>query len=292
MSLKDKALACSFTSRAWQGKRLDKSLRTEIATKHDTDIEIAKVTRNLFVGCDQPLRNVIAAIERVRETHEYYSVPWPPHRAVKIENYPMHRDRTKDAINQFQVVLKEFYDQYPQLVERGILNSKGLATEAEYIQQEEIWERYSVSITYSQLDDANDWLKATLLSPEEVQELMDQTKNSQIELNANVLEHIKLKLAEHLVAARDALDKKTQVVVPGQPKPRFHTAWLANFQSLASLLPGFNLPDDPTVAAILVDLEPTLKHTTDTMKTSLFAQDEARQNIAMVINKYRDWLNS
>jgi len=292
MSLKDKALSCTFTSRAWQGKRLDRKLRTEIATTHDTDIEIAKVTRNLFVGCDQPLKNVVNAIERVRETHEYYSVPWPPHRAVKIENYPIHRDKTKDAINAFQLVLKEFYDQYPTLVQRGILNSKGLATEDEYIQQEEIWDRFAVSITYGQLDDANDWLKATLLSPEEVQELMDQTKNSQQELTNNVLEHIKVTIAKHLLDAREALTKKSIVVQPGMPKPRFHTAWLANFQSLASLLPGFNLPDDPNVAAILVDLEPTLKHTTDTMKTSEVAQAEALQNILAVIEKYRGWLNS
>jgi hypothetical protein len=178
------------------------------------------------------------------------------------------------------------------MVERGLANSKGLAKPSEYIPREEIWERFSVTITYGQLDDASDWLKTSLLSPEEVEELMKQTAAAQDDLLANASSHLKDKITQHLVAARDSLAKKLVAPTPGQPKPRFHTAWLTNFQTLVDLLPGFDLSGDPNIPSLITDLQPCLKHTAETMKDSEVAQSEARATIDMVINKYRPWLNS
>ena len=158
MSLKDQGLEAAFESHAWKGERTDKRIASEVATQHNASAGIVRVGRNLFPSCDAPLKATLSAIEAVREVHERNSVPWGLTRAVRIEAYPKHRDRTKDAIARFDVALKEFHDAYPTMVSQGLKNSAGLSTPDEYISQDSIYTRFSVSITYSQLTDANDWL--------------------------------------------------------------------------------------------------------------------------------------
>lgn len=291
MSLKDQALSASFAAKMCKFQRLDRSLAREAEVAHNTASGLAKVTRNLFLGCDQPLKNVLATIENVREVHERYSVPWFPARAIKISAYPIHRDRTKDAINRFDVALQEFHDAFPSMVERGLVNSNGLADRSEYGLQSDIYDNFSVTITYGQLTDASDWLKTTLLTPEEANELVKQSQASEQQLLSGVSDKIKDQLASVLKAARDNLSKKTN----GQALPlkqRFNTSWLTNLQQLAEMLPAFNLMNDPTIPAMLTDLAPILKHTTDTMKTSAHAQAEAATRLETFIVTYDQWLNS
>jgi hypothetical protein len=289
MSLKDQALSCTFASKMWKAVRLDRDIAREVEISHQTSTGIGKYNRNLFPGCDQPLKVVLASIERVREVHEFYSVPWPPSRAVKIEAYPKHRDATKDAIGKFDVALQTFHDVYPKLVEQGLVNSNGLSSRDEYIDQSEIFDRFGVSITYGQLTDAADWLKATLITPEEAAELVKQSQEAEQRMLDGVASSLKDQLAATLKSARDNLSKKTQ---PNGAKLRFNTAWLTNLQQLATMLPSFNLMNDPVIPQMLVDLQPVLKHSTDTMKSSAVAQAEASTCIEQFILTYDQWLNS
>jgi hypothetical protein len=290
MSLKDQALSASFAAKMCKFQRLDRSLAREAEVAHNTASGLAKVTRNLFLGCDQPLKNVLATIENVREVHERYSVPWFPARAIKITAYPIHRDRTKDAINKFDVALQEFHDAFPSMVERGLVNSNGLADRSEYGLQTDIYDNFSVTITYGQLTDASDWLKTTLITPEEAAELVKQSQASEQQLLSGVSDKIKDQLASVLKAARENLSKRT--APQAGVKQRFNTSWLTNLQQLAEMLPAFNLMNDPTIPAMLTDLAPILKHTTDTMKTSALAQADAATCIETFIVTYDAWLNS
>jgi hypothetical protein len=290
MSLKDQALSCTFASKMWKAVRLDRDIAREVEVSHQTSTGIGKYNRNLFPGCDQPLKVVLASIERVREIHEFYSVPWPPSRAVKIEAYPKHRDATKDAIAKFDVALQAFHDIFPKMVEQGLVNSNGLAARDEYIDQSEIFDRFGVSITYGQLTDAADWLKATLITPEEAAELVKQTQEAEQRMLDGVASSLKDQLAASLKSARDNLSKKTQQ--QAGVKQRFNTAWLTNLQQLAEMLPSFNLMNDPTIPQMLLDLAPVLKHTPETMKSSAVAQAEASSCIEQFILTYDSWLNS
>lgn len=290
MSLKDQALSVTFAAKMGKFQRLDHNLAREAEVAHNTTSGLAKVTRNLFLGCDQPLKNVLSLIENVREVHERFTVPWFPARALKISAYPIHRDRTRDAINRFDVGLQQFHDAFPSMVERGIVNSNGLATRDEYGLQSDIYNNFSVTITYGQLTDASDWLKTTLLTPEEANELVKQSQASEQQLLSGVSDKIKDQLASVLKAARDNLSKRT-APAPGV-KQRFNTSWLVNLQQLAEMLPAFNLMNDPTIPAMLCDLQPILKHSTDTMKTSALAQAEASACLETFIVTYDAWLNS
>lgn len=291
-SLKDEALSCTFASTMWKAERLDTSLAKEVARAHNTSSDMGRYHRKLFPGCDAPLKAVLGQIEAVRSVHEYFSVPWPPSRAVKITGYPRHRDATKEAIGKFDIALQAFYDAYPTMVTQGLKNSNGLSSPSEYIDRDEIFTRFSVTITYGQIEDAAGWLNSPLLTPEQAQELVIQSQASQQRLLDGVLSSIKDQLAACFKSARENLSKKAAPMLPNAPKVRFNVAWLANLHQLAEMLPSLNLANDPMIPALLVDLQPVLKHTPETMRTSLQAQSEASACIDASIAKYADWLNS
>lgn len=288
MQLKDQALSCTFASTMWKAERLDRKLSQEVETTHQTAHGIVRTSRNLFPSCDAPLKAVLGDIERVRSVHEFYSVPWPPSRAVKINSYPRHRDATKEAIAKFDMTLQALYDAYPTMVEQGLRNSKGLSSPSEYISREEIFDRFSVTITYGQMEDINGWLGSTLLTPEQAQELVTQSKASQQRLLDGVLSSLKDQLAACFKSARTNLAKKAGTT-PGQ---RFNVAWLINLKQLCEMLPAFNLPNDPTIPQLVLDLSTLLRHTPETMRTSEVAQADATSCLDSVIATYANWLNS
>lgn len=288
MSIKDQGLQVDFESHFLRFERTDKAIAAEVARRHNTQDGLVKVHRNLFLGCDQPLKVTLAAIETVREVHERNSVPWGTSRAVRIEHYPTHRDRTKDALAQFDVALKAFHDVYPDMVKTGIANSNGTCQPSEYISQDEIYQKFSVSITYSQLTDAADWLKATMLTPEEQSELVAQTKLSEQRNVLAMKDGLKDQFCKILVQARDNLMKTTTK----EAGKRFNVGWLLNLQQFCDLWPGLNLDSDPLIPIMIADLQPILKHSMETMKTSESAKIEAITTLNSFIAKHDAWLNS
>jgi hypothetical protein len=282
------ALTVTLELRFSKFEKTDKRIASEVAHQKGASDGIFRVGRSLFPGCDSLLKQVLASLEQVRTTSERLSVPWPPHRAVRIEQFPRHRDAVKQAIGVFDTHLLAFHNEYPTLVQTGIANSNGLNSPSEYMPQDELFNRFSATVVYGQLTDANDWFKSTTLTPEQQKELAEQTKAAEERLLASALDHVKDQLASILVSARDNLLK---TVTPTKDK-RFSTQWLLNLQQFCELWPGFNLTKDPAVSQMIADLTPITRHTPETMKTSDSARTEALQCLNVFITTHDAWLNS
>lgn len=152
-TVSDKAVSAHLETRFSKFERTDKRIAREVEVQKHTTSGILKVGRSLFPGCDQLLKNVLAAIEFTRTVHERNSVPWPPSRAVRIEHFTKHRDRVTDAISQFDVHLLKFINEYDNLTAQGIRNSNGLNTLEEYMPKEEITTRFTIKLQYGQRDE-------------------------------------------------------------------------------------------------------------------------------------------
>ena len=296
-TLKDEALSCTFASTMWKAERLDRKLASEIEVTHNNTTDLGRFHRKLFPGCDAPLKLVLNSIENVRAVHEFYSVPWPPTRAVKIQAFSHHRDATREAIGRFDVALQALYEAYPSMVTEGLRNSNGLSSPAEYIPREDLLDRFSVTITYGQMEDPNNWLTSPLLTPQQAQDLVTQSNTSQQRLLDGVLSSLKDQLATCFKSARENLAKVqpiklTTLTGATAAKFRFNVAWLINLKQLCEMIPSFNIGNDPTLPQIVLDLQPILRHTPETMRTSASAQADATSCLESTIATYSDWLNS
>lgn len=283
----DSAILATLTTTFSKFERVDRGIASEMSRAKGAKEGTIKAHRSLFPGCNQPLKNVLSAVENVRTVHEINSTHWPPSRAVRIEFFPTHRDRVKEAINSFDLALKLFHDSYPELVQQGIKNSNGLNHPSEYMPQDEIYQRFTITLVYDQLTDANNWFRAPIEDSLK-KELAEQSEKALASRIAASDDAIKTQFCSILAQARDNL-LKTQNRQEGQ---RFSTAWLGNLQQFCEIWPGINISNDPLVTQMILDLQPVLKHTPETLKSAPGVQLQAFNTINDFIIKYDEWLNS
>lgn len=289
-TVSDKAVAAHLETRFSKFEKTDRRIAREVEAQKNTTTGILKVGRSLFPGCDQLLRNVLAAIEAARTAHEAHSVPFPPSRAVHIEFLTKHREAVTAAIGQFDIALGRFIDSYDKLVETGIRNSNGLNTIDEYMPKDDIPLRFRITLQYDQLTDAEDWFKSPILSPDHQKELFTETQKNLADRLRGADNFIRDQLCALLANARENLHK-TQTKDPAN-KLRFNTAWLPRLQSFVSIWPGLNISNDPNVTQMILDLTPITSLSLDALKNTKTAQDKAYQDIQSFIAKHDAWLNA
>jgi len=240
----------------WLGKRTDKDISAQIQKSKGLTKSHGDYKRHLFPDCDQPLEQVLNAINHVDYVYRRRTLPWLP--GVNIIATPLFLNFTEamnEALTKLDKARIELKNQWPAMVAAGISNSKGTASMDEYPTQDMLDDMYQMELTYYPVADDGDF--RVTLPAEVVQSIKEKLQEDNQRRLANTTIEIWKRLTSEIEAAWKNLDGK-----------KLRPEWLERIKELAKSIPDLNLADDPDLNEAAKKAEALTQHDIETLKAN------------------------
>jgi hypothetical protein len=253
-AVREAAMLASVSISTWGAEKTDRALLDKL--KQDTGAvgNVGRVVKNTLAGADGKLKDVISAYTTVRAAHFNYTLPWvrDPHaerqRGPRLLPHLLF-DKYLQAVSkqkrEAESLLDEFLAEYPDLVVRAKTNLAGMA-DTDYPSADEVKARFRVHIDFEPIPAGASFkglpdlvLERLSLGLQKRQERMiaDATKAMWDETRERV-GHLAERLAD--------------------PESRFKASTVDNVRELLTLLPGWNIANNPVVGEVVEDIQQML----------------------------------
>lgn len=275
-NLTSKALLVSLKISQWSARKFDKRETAELALKHGTPAEVARVNKTLLPMA-QSLDLIHKKTNEMRWAYYRNSLPWGQE-GVNIITSAGYMDFTKlmrDHKHEWQGLVEDFLVEYPTLREnaRSVLN--GMYREEDYPDPSDLRRRFGCEVRFFPIPETGDWRVA--LSDEELADLQAQTREDIAQSQS--------------IAMRDAWKRVHDVVEHAltrlkDPKAVFRDSLVENAKEMCRIMSVLNVVDDPALEKIRGEVEVALcSHNVETLRSDPLVRQETADKMADIMAK-------
>ena len=261
--LTNRALLVSLQISQWAARKMDRKETAELALKHGTMSEVARVNKSLL-----PMAAALDAIHKktgqIRWLYYDNSLPWGQEgiNVISTSGYMEFVAMMSEAMNEWRALVKDFLAVYPQLREDARLVLNGMYREEDYPSPSELARKFSIDVRFMPVPAEGDW--RVELADDEIERLRAKTVED-------------LRESQH-VAMRDVWKRVHEVVehavskLSGDPK-YLRESLVANALQMCKTMTILNIAQDPDLERIRHDIEGALAgHTSEGLRADPVAR--------------------
>jgi len=276
MTLTTKALLVSLKISQWSARKLDRKETAELALKHGTAVDVARVNKSLL-----PMSLTLEAIHKKTTAmrRDYYcnSLPWGQEgvSVIKTDGYMEFTRLMSGHIHEWRGLVDDFILDYPNLqaAARRLLN--GMYRDEDYPAPESLRRKFAAEVRFFPIPEQGDW--RVVLNDEEMEELRKQTRDDIAQSQS--------------IAMRDAWKRVHEVVEHavgrlGDEKAVFRDSLIDNAREMCRVMSVLNVVDDPNLEAIRSEIERTLcKHTAEGLRSAPDVRADVADKMRAIMDK-------
>jgi hypothetical protein len=275
MTLSSRALLVSLSVSQWSARRYDKRETADLAQRHGTPTEVARVNKALLPFA-KPLDAIHKKTGEIRTLYYQRTLPWGQH-GVNIICAGGYMDFCHDMtplLDEWRQLSDAFVAQYPQLRDNAKLLLNGLWQAEDYPDVDQVRAKFAIDVSFSPVPDAGDWRVS--LSSTELDALRQQVTAKVVDSQAQAMKEAWRRVYEIVQHARDKL---------ATPDAIFRDSLVTNAQDLCRLLPSLNIAGDPDLEAMRQRVELDLASQNPViLRTDKDARSEAARKLDQLMS--------
>lgn len=239
--LTEKAILISVNISQWTARKYDNKVTREVNKKHKTK-DAGRFNKILIAT--EHLQTINQVAGKIRTFHYANTLPWSDkgERMLPSENYLQYTSKLAQLKDEFEIEVKKFVKEYPNMIEEAKQNLNGLFNEKEY--PAKIADRFTISTSFMPIPQADD--VRINLSAKEVNSIKASVQNELHERFASAQRDIYARITDQLTKMRERLADKKGI---------FRDSLFENVLELVDLLPRLNVASDPMITALCKELK-------------------------------------
>lgn len=223
----------------WTARKLDRKVSNQVDADSGAKTRAGNYQKNLLAGT-QKLDNIVKFAANARAWHQFNTLPWSDSglRLLPMDNFLPYKERLGDIEEEFNALVQDFLDDYPNLVSAAAFQLGNLFDRSEYPEVDQIADKFKFSYVFSPVPTAGDF--RIDINEQAKAELEEQFKQNFDERLQNAMRNAWARLHECLTHAKERLEDTES----GDRKV-FRDSLVTNAQELVELLKVLNVTKDP-----------------------------------------------
>ncbi|NDC25079.1 MAG: hypothetical protein EBZ49_13275 [Proteobacteria bacterium] len=223
----------------WTAKKLDKSVSQEVDESKEAKFRAGNYNKNLLAGTHQ-LDRIVKFAANTRLWHNRHTLPWSDAgtRLLPMESFLSYKNMLNDYEAEFNALVAQFLNRYPELVDAAAFNLGKLFNREEYPTVEQISNKFKFSYMFSPVPTSGDFrvdIGETALA--ELKNQFEAGANAKVERAMKEawdrLHDVLVHMSERLTDKEDGTHKE------------FRDSLVNNAVELTSMLTSLNITKDP-----------------------------------------------
>jgi len=246
--LSRKATLVTVVESQWSGHKFDREITQETNARLKSKSDAGRW--NKLVVPKEALAPVRSAFTAVGDLHRQMTSPWKDKgpRILANLNYSKYTAAMREAIRNAEDEADKFALIYPKLVAEAPERMKDAYNPEDYPPVSEIRSKFKIVLDFDTLPDEADF--RCDLDPEIEADIRAEIEASSQRMETRMLDDTRERITEVVERMVKGLTEYGQEIKGAKRKRTFRDSLVDNVRELADLLPGFNLANDPTLAAI------------------------------------------
>ncbi len=256
-TLKEKALLVKFSRCSYSARKYDKKVSGEVEAKYNAK-DAGRYNKVLIAK--EALEKGQKASNEARTFVYTQTLPWTDEgwRILTSANYLPFTQEMRKKIRAIDEADREFIDKYPDFKEEAKARLNGLYNEMDYPPVSEIARKFSCSIEFQPIPEAQDFRIPSDMSPEQIEAIGKDLDERVKAATSEAVKDLWSRLYDVTSHAAERLSS---------PDLIFRDSLIQNITDLCELLPRLNLTNDPALEAMRQRIESSL---------TMFMPDELR----------------
>jgi hypothetical protein len=255
--LAQRAMLATLNIRQWSARKIDKRITDEINTANGADSDAGRYNKVLVAK--EALGAIVSAATAARALHSARTLPWLDDgaRILPSPAYAAYSEAMRQIRVRFESAVDDFLTGYDAFVDDARIRLGRMFNESDYPSRDDIRGKFGFGVRVLPMPDAADFRA-------EISDFQAATIRAEIE------ESTRLALQ---VATADAWQRINETVAHmvnklnayrpssgkgDKPEGIFRDSLVENVRDLVTLLPGFNLTNDPFMAQTIARIESDL----------------------------------
>lgn len=288
ISIGSSAMLVELSIRSWTGRKLDKTVSSEIDTAKNAKTSVVNANKNLMAGTGV-LDKIIKYAANARAWHISQTLPWTDNgsRLLPMSNFMTYKNQLSTMEEEYNALVDKFVDAYPNLIISAAFQLGDLFNRTEYPEIHTLRNRFSFAYNFFPVPNAGDF-RIDINEEAKAEIIANCNKAYEDRLN-NAMRDAWERLKDCLTRMSDRL--VVDVVHDEEGKPShefrvFRNSLVDNALELTDLLKHLNLTKDPLMEQARRDLKHVLdKYDADTLRESFTARTDAKAQVDAILNK-------
>lgn len=249
-AVRESAVLADVSISVWGGTKTDPKLLNELKDVHGATGDVGKVVKNLLAGADSQLKITRSAFLAVRLRHYALTLPWvsDPH-ATRQEGprllphliFDRYMVEITGLRRQAMEKLDEFLDAYPQLVEQARENLGTMANMDSYPSVDALKGAFRINVDFTPVPESARFRGLSDFTLERLAKHLSRKQERQV--------------AQAQRAVWERAEKPLRNLIERLTDESFRERTFDNVKELIALLVGWNITNDPSIAATIQELE-------------------------------------
>jgi hypothetical protein len=245
-AIQEAALLAHVKISVWAGTRTDASVLEQLKQQHGATGDVGRMVKNTMAGADAPLKATNSAFQAVRTHHYSLTLPWVSDQNANRQTGPrllphhlFQRYLTEIGTLKREAIAKldEFMPEYPSLVQRAKANLGGMA-DAIYPSEDEVRASFRIHQDFEPIPDGTGFRGLPENVIERLSHHLNRRQQNQITIATGAMwDEVKERVSRLVDRLADEDNK-------------FKEASVRNVRELVTLLPGWNITNDPRVVEV------------------------------------------
>ena len=273
--LSRKATLVALNVSQWTGRKLDKEITAETNERHNASEDAGRYNKLLLEK--HRFERINAAVTALRDLHYKYTKPWAE-KGIGILPNVVHvefSNKLRKLEREYNEAADEFRDKFAEAIEERKRKLNGMFNPSNYPDPDEIRGKFKLVVKTYPVPDADDF-RSDVLDDATVADIKRELVESNETVLTDAMKHTAKQITEVVGHMAEKLREYGEREKSGK-RVFFFDSLVENVRDLASLLPAFNLTDDPKLRKIAARISKELTH--DDAKV-LRENDAAREAVA------------
>jgi uncharacterized membrane-anchored protein YhcB (DUF1043 family) len=235
----------------WTARKLDRKVSNQVDVDSGAKTRAGNYQKNLLAGT-QKLENIVKFAANARAWHQVNTLPWSDNglRLLPMENFIRYKERLGDIEEEFDSLVQDFLDDYPNLVSAAAFQLGNLFDRSEYPEVDQIADKFRFNYMFSPVPIAGDFrIDINEQAKAELEEQFKQNFDARLQ---NAMKNAWSRLHDCLTHVSERLEDNES----GANK-LFRNSLVENAQELVDLLKVLNVTKDPDLERARQELAQT-----------------------------------
>ena len=276
IELTNRALLVSLQISQWSARKLDKQETADLAAKHNTPSEVARVNKSLL-PMSLALTDIHKLTNEIRWWYYRNSLPWGLEgiNAITTAGYMDFIKTITAKMVTWRGKAAHFISVYPELKENAKQVLNGMYKEADYPETCDLARKFSIDCQFFPIASEGDW--RVEMASEELERLKQDTIKRTEERLAHANDDAWRRVHKVVTHAVEQLDAT---------RPAFRETLVDNAKELCRALTVLNIAGDPNLEAIRSQIEGALANQDyHTLKTDPVVRVEVADKMKEIMSK-------
>ena len=249
------AMLVELSISCWTARKLDKRVSQEVDTTNGTKSRAGNYNKNLLAGT-QKLDGIVKFAANARAWHNANTLPWSDNglRLLPVENFLRYKERLGELEQEYNELVKDFLNSYPNLVDAAAFQLGNLFDRTEYPETEAISDKFRFRYVFSPVPTAGDW--RVNIGNQARAELETQCNNVIQERVQGAMKEAWSRMHECLSHISERLEDNG--TGPDAKRKVFRDSLVENAQELVEMLKVLNVTKDPELERARMLMSQTL----------------------------------